>query len=118
MFETTPAFCGISGAIDNFVIQAPENTQSIDTLILEAPEIEVPQQLNIGKKYRERRRVSGDDDGPTKIQHPVETRVAELLPLQYEVLHQQLAVFSAQLQLIEKQREYYLLKRQRLLKKS
>ena len=36
MFETTPAFCGISGAIDNFVIPAPENTQSIDTSILEA----------------------------------------------------------------------------------
>ena len=71
-------------------------TQSIDPSILEAPEIEVPRQLK-------RRRVSADDDGLAKIQHPVEMRVAKVLPLQHEVLHQQLAVFSAQLQLIEEQ---------------
>ena len=33
MFETTPAFCGISGAIDNFVIPSPENTQTIDFVV-------------------------------------------------------------------------------------
>ena len=120
MFETTPAFCGISGAIDNFVIPAPENTQSIDsvvdTSILDAPEIEVPTTYRPGKKCRKRRRVLADDDGPAKIQDPV--RAAELIPLQQEVLHQQLAVFSAQLQLIEEQRDYYRLKRQRLLENS
>ena len=41
-------------------------------------------------------------------------RTADLLPLQQEVLLQQMKVFSAQLALIEEQREYYRLKRQRL----
>ena len=45
-------------------------------------------------------------------------KVADLLPLQQEVLFQQMAVFSAQLQLIEEQRDNYRLKRQRLLEKS
>ena len=44
-------------------------------------------------------------------------RAAHLLPLKQEVLFQQMDVFSAQLQLIEEQREYYMLKRQRLLGK-
>ena len=120
MFETTPAFCGISGAIDNFVIPAPENTQSIDsvvdTSILDAPEIELPTTYRPGKKCRKRRRVLADDDGQAKIQDPL--RAAELIPLQQEVLHQQLAVFSAQLQLIEDQRDCYRLKRQRLVENS
>ena len=51
--DTTPAFCGISGSIDNFVILAPENTQStdsvMDTSILDAPEIEVPTTYRPGK---------------------------------------------------------------------
>ena len=120
MFETTPAFCGISGAIDNFVMPAPENTQSIDsvvdTSILDAPEIEVPTTYRPGKKCRKRRRVLADDDGPAKIQDPV--RAAELIHLQQEVLHKQLAVFSTQLQLIEEQRDHYRLKRQSLLENS
>ena len=41
---------------------------------------------------------------------------AELLPLQQEVSRQQLNVFSAQLELIEEQQDYYSLKRQGLLK--
>ena len=56
MFETSPAFCGISGAIDNFVI--PENSQlvncAVDTsILLDTPEVEVPHQLD--KKSRKRR---------------------------------------------------------------
>ena len=39
----------------------------------------------------------------------------DLLPLQQEVLCRQMEVFSAQLQLIEELREYYRLKKQRLL---
>ena len=46
---------------------------------------------------------NSDDDGPAKIQHPVEMRAAELLPLQHELQHQQLVIFSPQLQLIEEQ---------------
>ena len=68
LFETTPAFSEISYAIDNFVIPAQGNTQSIDTSILEVPEIEVPRRLD--KKYRKRRRASVDDDGPAKSSIP------------------------------------------------
>ena len=116
MLETSPAFCGISGAIDNFVI--PENSQLVDcdvdsSILLDTTGVDVPHQLN--KKSRKRRRILADDIGPVEIQHPWKMRAAELIPLQQAVLEQQLVVFSAQLQLIEEQREYYQLKLQRLL---
>ena len=123
MFEMTPAFSGISGAIDHFVIPAPaaENTRpvdfAVDTSIVESPEIEVPTTYPLGKKCRKRRRVSADNGPAKNQQHPVEMRAADLFPLQQEVLHQQLVVFSAQLQLIGEQRDYYSLKRHRLSEK-
>ena len=40
---------------------------------------------------------------------------SDLLPLQQEVLCKQMEVFSAQLALVEEQREYYRLKKQKLL---
>ena len=55
MFETSPAFCRISGAIDNFVI--PENSQLVDCAVVtsmleDTPEVEVPHQLdkNLGSE--------------------------------------------------------------------
>ena len=44
--------------------------------------------------------------------------VCALLPMQQEVLCEQMEVFSAQLQLIKDQREYYRFKKQRLLEKD
>ena len=124
MFETTPAFSGISGAVDNFAQPAAESSQPTpqrdsveDTAMLGTYECDVPTTYQIGKKSRKRRRISADDERPTEIQQQVGMRAADLLPLQQEVLFQQMAVFSAQLQLIEEQREYYKLKRQRLLEK-
>ena len=124
MFETTPAFSGISGAVDNFVSPPPASSEQIpqigyvdETLILDAPE--VPNIVNRNeKKSRKQRRDPADDQRPTEFQQQSEMKAADLLPLQQEVVFQQMAVFSAQLQLIEEQRVYYRLKRQKLLEKS
>ena len=122
MFESTPAFGGISGAVDNFVVPH-ENTEpssqgdyAVDVPIQDAPEVEVPTLHQVSKKSRKRKRLSGTElhDCPSGSERRVEMRTSDLLPLQQEVLLQQMKVFSAQLALIEEQREYYRLKRQRL----
>ena len=56
--------------------------------------------------------VSSRPEGRRKRKRSIEqpyqsTSVSDLLPLQREVLLKQMEVFSAQLQLIEEQREYY-----------
>ena len=120
MFQNTPTFSGILGAADLF--QAPAITSTVsaagrdeseDTPILESPEIEIPTTYKESKKSRNRRRTVDEQDDSVEF-----LKAADLLPLQQEVLFQQLAVFSAELQLIEEQRDYYRLKRQRLLEKS
>ena len=103
MFETTPAFSGISGAVDNFVSPPPASSEQIpqigsvdETLILDAPE--VPNIVNRNeKKSRKRRRDPADVQRPTEFQQQSEMKAADLIPLQQEVVFQQMAVFSAQL---------------------
>ena len=120
MFQNNPAFSGISGASD--LLQAPAIASTVsaagpneyeDTPILESPEIEIPTTYKTSKKSRKRRRTVDEQDDSVEL-----LKAADLLPLQQEVLFQQMAVFSVQLQLIEEQRDYYRLKRQRLLEKS
>ena len=92
MFETTPAFSGISGAVDNFVSSPPASSEQIphigsvdETLILDAPE--VPNLVHRNeKKSRLRRRDPADDQRPTEFQQQSEMKADYLLPLQQEVL--------------------------------
>ena len=127
MFQNTPAFIEISGAVDLF--QAPsvgshEITSASTVLVagpvefegtpvLESSEVEIQATSKTSKKSRKRRRTVDEQDDSVEC-----LKAADLLPLQQEVLFQQMAVFSAQLQLIEEQRDYYWLKRQRLVEKS
>ena len=74
MFETTPDFSGISGAVDNFVSppppasseQIPQLGSVDDTLILDAPEVSNIVYRN-EKKSRKRRRDPADDQRPTEF---------------------------------------------------
>ncbi|KAI6647754.1 hypothetical protein LOD99_8595 [Oopsacas minuta] len=75
------------------------------TPVFEGPEVTV---VNSRPEGRRRRKRSIEQS----------TKVSDLLPLQREVLLKQIEVFSAQLQLIEEQREYYRHKKQRLLEKD
>ena len=135
MSQNTPAFSGILGAVDHFQTPAENNEAPVvstesaaspvptaskvsaveceDTPILDPPEVEILSYHQASKKSRKRRRAVDEPDNSEEI-----LKAADLLPLQQEVLFQQMAVFSAQLQLIEEQREYYSLKRQKLLEKS
>ncbi|KAI6646856.1 hypothetical protein LOD99_9125 [Oopsacas minuta] len=72
------------------------------TPVFEGPEVTV---VNSRPEGRRRRKRSIEQS----------TKVSDLLPLQREVLLKQMEVFSAQLQLIEEQKEYYRHKKQRLL---
>ena len=118
MFQNTPAFREISG-----LFQAPAIASAVsaagpdefeDTPILESPaEIEIPTTYKASKKSQKKRRTVDEQDDSVEL-----LKAADLLPLQQEVLFQQMAVFSEQLQLIEEQRDYYRLKRQILLEKS
>ena len=80
------------------------------------PETAVPTTYPLCIKCRKRKCLLAEDGSGKNQQHPVEMTSAELLPLQQEVSRQQLNVFSAQLELIEEQQDYYSLKRQGLLK--
>ena len=126
MFQNTPAFIGISGAVNLFQVPVGNNeitsasTVSVagpvefeGTPVLESSEVEIQTTYKTSKKSRKRRRTVDEQDDSVEC-----LKAADLLPLQQEVLFQQMNVFSAQLQLIEEQREYYRLKRQRLLEKS
>ena len=67
MFESTPAFGGISGVVDKFVVP-DENIEPsfqgdfvVDAPIQDAPEVEVPTLRQVNKKSRERKRISGTE---------------------------------------------------------
>ena len=114
MFSSTPAFTGISGSVDLFqppTTLLPPQTEIIEasavTPVFEGPEVTVSSRP-VGNRKRKR-----------SIEQPNHMiSVCNLLPLQQEVLCKQMEVFSAQLQLIEEQREYYRLKKQILLEKN
>ena len=55
-----------------------------------SPEIEIPTTYKASKKSRERRRTVDEQDDLIEL-----LKAADLLPLQQEVLFQQMAVFSA-----------------------
>ena len=122
MFQNTPAFIGIPGAVDLF--QTPVGNNELTsastvsagpvefegTPVLESSEVEIQTTYKTSKKSRKRRRTVDEQDDSVEC-----LKAADLLPLQQEVLFQQMAVFSAQLQLIEEQRDYHRLKHQRLV---
>ena len=114
MFQNTPAFSGISGA-DLF--QAPTENNEIPiastlsavgpiefecTPILESLEIEIPTTYTRKTSKKSRKR--------SLMSKMIRSCVGDVY-----IFFQQMAVFSAQLQLIEEQRDYYRLKLQRLL---
>ena len=118
-FENTPTISGISGAVDLF--QAPScsivsegsavnscDTQNIPEVltIIESPEIEIRTQGS-----RKRKRSACDT---SLAADPPKLTTTDIIHLQKEVPHRQLFVFSAQLKLIEEQREYYQLKQKKL----
>ena len=81
------------------------------THILESPEVEIQQIPRPTKMNRKRKRPHSEWESAVEI-GGVQRQAADLLPLQKDVLEQQMKFFSAQLQLIEEQREYYRLKKQ------
>ena len=113
MFSSTPAFIGICGSVNLFQAPTPlpSHTEisetSAVTPVFEEPEVTVVSNHPEGRRKRKR-----------SIEQPIQsTSVSDFLPLQREVLLKQMEVFSAQLQLIEEQREYYRHKKQILLEK-
>ena len=112
MFSSTPAFTGICGSVDMFQAPTafPSHTEISETSEV-TPVFEEPAEVTV---------VSSRPEGRRKRKRSIEqsTSVSDLLPLQREVLLKQMEVFSAQLQLIEEQREYYRHKKQRLLEKD
>ena len=87
MFESTPAFGGISGAVDNFVVPH-ENTEpssqgdfAVDVPIQDAPEVEVRTLHQVSKKSRKRKLLSGTElhDCPSGSERRVEMRTSDLL---------------------------------------
>ena len=114
MFSSTPAFTGICGSVDLFQAPTalPSHTEISETSevtpVFEGPEVTVVSNRPEGRRKRMR-----------SIEQPNQPiSVSDLLPLQREVLLKQMEVFSAQLQLIEEQREYYRHKKQILLEKD
>ena len=98
LFEDTPEFIGITGAVDLFQASSscpPEDVVEESSLVLKSSEQEVvTSHLSDGKRKRKHKR---RNENP-----PFRTSSAfNLLPLQQEVLSQQMAVFSAQLELAE-----------------
>ena len=112
MFSSMPAFTGICGSVDMFQAPTalPSHTEISETSEV-TPVFEEPAEVTV---------VSSRPEGRRKRKRSIEqsTSVSDLLPLQREVLLKQMEVFSAQLQLIEEQREYYRHKKQRLLEKD
>ena len=91
MLERTPAFSGITGAVDLFQgISScpPEEVVDETSLVLESPEQElVASLLSVGRRKRKRKRYE------TSIEN-LPTSAADLLPLQQQVLVKQMAVFQ------------------------
>ncbi|KAI6658926.1 hypothetical protein LOD99_10886 [Oopsacas minuta] len=103
MSSSTPAFTGTCGSI--YMFQAPTALPS-HTEISESSEVtpvfEGPGVTVVNSRPEGRRRRNGSIEQSTKV--------SDLLPLQREVVLKQMEVFSAQLQLIEKQREFTVIK--------
>ena len=115
MFSSTPAFTGKCGSVDLFQAPTalPSHTEISETSEV-TPVFEGPAEITVVSSRPEGRRKRN-----RSIEQPYQsTSVSDLLPLQREVLLKQMEVFSAQLQLIEEQREYYRHKKQRLLEKD
>ena len=127
MLEGTPAFSSISGSVDLFqgpLMLPPTHTSAADLHLNESssmvPGLEELEAVDSSRpgytgavtigRSRKRKRT-------TENLAPI-LSACDLLPLQHEVLCKQLDVFSAQLDLIEEQREYYRLKKQILLEKQ
>ena len=113
MFKDTPAFSGISGTVDLF--QVPSDGVS-PVFCEEIPpavhEVEVKTSYVAKGRSRKRKR----ENSPIDSQHDkLKDSAADLIPLQRDVLFQQMAVFSEQLKLIEEMRAYYKLKREKLI---
>ena len=114
MFSSTPVFTGICSSV--YLFQAPTalplhteiSETSAVTPVFEGPEVTV-----VSNRPEERCKRKRSIEQPNQS-----TSVSDLLPQQREVLFKQMEVFSAQLQLIEEQREYYRHKKQRLLEKD
>ena len=114
MLSSTPAFTGISGSVDLF--QLPTTLLPPQTEIIEASDV-TP--VFEGSEATGSSRPVGNQKLKGSIEQPNHMiSVCTLLPLQQEVLCKQMEAFSATLQLIEEQREYYRLKKQRLLEKD
>ena len=114
MLQETPAFSGISESLDLF---RPSNEATVEeeacsnTIVLEVPEAVVRDLPSVERRTRKRKR--NEEISTVQIM-----KAHDLLPLQQEVLHQQMQVFSAQLELIEEQREYYRLKKTEIIRKT
>ena len=115
MLGGTPAFAGITGAVDLFKPTSscpPEDAVEQNSLVLESSEQEVVTSLTSDGSRKRKHKRSNENSSIRTIS------AQDLLPLQQEVLWQQMAVFSAQLALINEQREYIRIKKQKLLEKS
>ena len=80
-------------------------------MILDAPEVFVNNSSTVGIRTRKRKR-SAEKSSVRSLS------TSDLLPLQQEVLCKQMEVFSAQLALIEEQREYYRVKKTETFRKQ
>ena len=98
MLGGTPAFAGITGDVDLFKPTSscpPEDAVEQNSLVIESPEQEVvTSHTSDGSRKRKHKR-SNENSSIRTIS------AQDLLPLQQEVLWQQMAVFSAQLALID-----------------
>ena len=107
MFKDTPAFSGVLDAVDLFQPPCSSSTQplsvEIDSSILESPEVDIQQIPRPSKMNRKRKRPHSEWESAVEIGEGVQMQAADLLPLQKDVLEQQMKVFPAQLQLIEEQ---------------
>ena len=101
----------ISGTADLF--QVPPERESED--ILESPVVQVNTSYAAEKGKNQRSRKRKRETLPEFDEPRPRLTASDLVPLQQEVLYQQMAVFSEQLKLIEEQRAYYKVKNEKLL---
>ena len=112
MLEGTPAFSGIKRSANLF--EGPSNSLPEElviessSMIIDAPKVLVNNSSTVGICPRKLKR-SAEKSSVRSLS------ASDLLPLQQEVLCKQMEVFSAQLAFVEEQREYYRLKKQKLL---
>ena len=97
MFKDTPAFSGVSGAVDLSQPPCSSSTQpllvGIDSSILESPEVEIQQFPSPSKINRKRKLSHSEWESAVEIREEVQMQATDLLPLQIDVLEQQMKVF-------------------------